>query len=68
MTLKKIINSEVFIFQNALQLKTFLNGFTDQQLEVLLFDLPVQDNLILHHETEELSDHSTVNNLRIASI
>jgi len=67
MALSKIKDSERFEFENAQELKDFLNQFHSTDLRGIPFTNTALGYLVLHWETEVLSDGSHVNNLRVST-
>ena len=67
MALSKIKDSERFEFENAQELKDFLNQFHSTDLRWIPFTNTALGYLVLHWETEVLSDGSHVNNLRVST-
>ena len=65
MTLRTIKDSEHFVFHTAHDLREFLNQFQETDLHAVTFSGTDLGYLVMHWETEVLSDGSEVNNLRI---
>ena len=65
MTLRTIKDSEHFVFHTAHDLREFLNRFKTTDLRTVCFEGTDLGYLVMHWETELLSDGSEVKNLRI---